>query len=113
MRVPLLAMALALSVGAVACGGDSVGPTGVTVGGPCAAATDCDQTCLSAWPDGTCVVSCDTDADCPDNTHCIDMNGGICLLACQSNADCRPGYECDGERNKGHGGDSLICKGDN
>lgn len=114
-RALLLAATLGLLAGASACGGDSVGPTGITVGGPCQAANDCDQTCLNSgdWPDGTCVTSCDTDADCPDGTHCIDTNGGVCLLACQTSADCRANYECDAERNKGHGGDSLICKGDN
>lgn len=94
-----------------ACGPDAVGSEGVLVGGSCAGAGDCDQRCQTGgdFPGGTCTVSCSTDADCPDGTHCIDKEGGICLVACTLPEDCRREYNCEGQSNRGHGGDSLVC----
>jgi hypothetical protein len=101
---------LALSM-TTACGSDSVGNDGATVGGSCQVDADCDEECLSGgdFPQGTCSVSCNADDDCPGGTNCIDTEGGQCLLACDLPSDCRGGYTCKGKNNKGHGGESLVC----
>jgi hypothetical protein len=105
--IPILMMTIAFACG----GGDSVGNKGRTVGGPCVDQRDCEFRCQLGgdFPQGTCVVPCNTDDDCPSDTHCINTDGGICLLACSVPADCRGGYNCEGKENRGHGGDSLVC----
>jgi hypothetical protein len=112
-QIGLLGAALAALL-AAGCGGDSVGPDGETVGGPCSVNADCDERCATGgdFPDGTCTVSCDSDVDCPDGSACVTEDGGICLQRCDIPDDCRDGYNCEGEENKGHGGDSLVCIAD-
>jgi hypothetical protein len=101
-----------MMVVAFACNGDGgVGRDGPVVGGPCAGASDCEFRCEMGgdFPQGTCVKPCNTDNDCPDNSFCINREGGICLLGCREPSDCRGGYNCEGQENRGHGGDSLVC----
>lgn len=96
----------------VACGGDdNVGNDGSHVGGSCVDERDCAFRCQLGgdFPQGTCTRPCNTDGDCPDGTFCVSSEGGICLLGCTLPEDCRPGYNCEGKENKGHGGDSLVC----
>jgi hypothetical protein len=98
----------------VACGNDDgVGLDGTTVGGPCDSDQDCAFRCREGgeYPGGTCVRPCNIDADCPEGTFCINEDGGICLLSCAVPQDCRDGYNCEGRENRGHGGDSLVCRG--
>ena len=106
--LPILVSAVALAFAAC---GSGVGSEGETVGGPCTTTADCEQRCLTGgdFPQGTCTISCSSDADCPDGSHCIDKQGGVCLLSCSLPSDCRGGYNCEGETNQGHGGDSLVC----
>lgn len=91
--------------------GDDVGNQGDYVGGSCSDDRDCDEQCVEGgdFPDGTCTVACNDDGDCPSGTNCIDKKGGVCLLTCDTPSDCRGGYTCKGEKNNGHGGDSLVC----
>lgn len=93
------------------CGDDDVGFHGDLVGGPCRGGDDCQYRCQGGgdFPDGTCTLPCNIDEDCPFGTYCIDKEGGICLLGCERPDDCRDGYTCKGEKNRGHGGDSLVC----
>ena len=39
-----------------------------------------------------------------------DDDGGVCLLACELPEDCPHAYNCEGRENRGHGGDSLVCR---
>lgn len=98
-------------VAIVGCGGDGVGLDGDLVGGACTGPADCEYRCETGgdFPQGTCVKPCNVDADCPDGTYCIEKEGGICLLGCDVPSDCRGGYNCEGQTNRGHGGDSLVC----
>lgn len=97
--------------GLAACSSESVGTGGSTVGGPCTSSSQCDSVCELGgdFPQGECTVPCNTDADCPSGTSCIDKANGICLLGCSVPSDCRGGYNCEGKTNKGTGGDSLVC----
>ena len=107
-----LRLALVLAITALAaCGGDDVGNDGGLVGGACFDSRDCEERCQLGgdYPQGLCTVSCLDDRDCPDGTFCIDTEGGICMLGCDFPEDCRPGYNCEGRSNRGHGGDSLVC----
>jgi hypothetical protein len=114
ISTPLLAssvLALCGLLALIGCGED-VGHDGTLVGGPCSGAADCEFRCLTGgdYPQGTCSLPCNTDRDCPSGTHCIDKDGGMCLLACTVPSDCRFDYNCKGEKNRGHGGDSLVCR---
>lgn len=95
------------------CGDDDVGGEGGLVGGPCQDSVDCEFRCERGeeYPDGTCIVPCNTDDDCPVGSSCINREDGVCLLSCELPEDCRPGYDCEGQENRGHGGDSLVCIG--
>ncbi|MCA9669494.1 MAG: hypothetical protein KC503_28060 [Myxococcales bacterium] len=96
---------------APACGGDSVGNQGLTVGGSCANDRDCDQKCLTGgdFPQGTCSVRCSNDAQCPGGTACVDKDGGYCLLTCDFSSDCRGGYTCKGKKRVDKSGEVLVC----
>ena len=91
--------------------GDGVGNNGGYVGGDCRDNGDCDEICLrgGAFPGGTCSVECRDDGDCPSYTYCVEKEGGVCLLSCDRPSDCRDEYNCKGEKNKGRGGESLVC----
>src|SRR5690349_21515312 len=92
--------------------GESVGWEGTLVGGARRDDRDCEAECLRGdhYPDGTCSFHCDSDEDCPGGTSCIDDDGGVCLLACELPEDCPDRYNCEGRENRGHGGDSLVCR---
>lgn len=106
----LVAIAICV-LGAAACGDEEVGNEGVVVGGSCAGNGDCEFRCETGgdFPLGTCTRPCLIDDDCPSGSACIDKDGGMCLLSCSVPTDCRPGYNCEGKTNNGHGGDSLVC----
>ncbi len=42
------------------------------------------MTCLrdAVFPGGFCTVQCDTDADCPGSSVCVDRDQGVCLFSC-------------------------------
>lgn len=105
-----LALMLAITALAAACD-DGVGNDGSLVGGACSSSNDCEFRCETGgdFPQGLCTRPCNIDDDCPDGTFCIDTQDGICMLGCQRPSDCRGGYNCEGRRNRGHGGDSLVC----
>ena len=96
---------------ALAACGSNVGNDGSLVGGACVNSNDCEFRCElgGEYPSGLCTVACSTDNDCPGNTFCIDVEGGICMLGCRVPDDCRGGYNCRGRKNRGTGGDSLVC----
>lgn len=107
-----IAVLLLVCAGSLAgCGDDDVGLDGDRVGGACQDDRDCQYRCEDGdeFPDGTCTQPCNIDDDCPIGTYCIDREDGICLLGCEHPDDCRPGYTCEGQENRGHGGDSLVC----
>jgi hypothetical protein len=109
LRLTLAAFAICMLF---ACSGnDGVGNDGAYIGGPCVSSSQCDFQCSTSgeFPQGTCTKPCASDGDCPGGTFCIDREGGICLLGCDLPSDCRGGYNCKGEKNRGHGGDSLVC----
>lgn len=64
--------------------GSSVGPGGHTVGAACASDANCDHRCVigSHYPNGMCMLTCASTADCPGGTACVDDNGGICAILC-------------------------------
>ena len=88
------------------------------VGARCDSNADCDQKCetpSNAWPGGFCTVLCDTDANCPENTRCVDEAGGICAVTCAADPDCvflGAGYRC--KQVDSHGGGTKVnaCRGD-
>ena len=110
LRLALLVLVLS-AIAAPGCGDDDVGFEGDLVGGACDTSSDCQYRCEDgdSFPGGTCTLPCNIDDDCPRGTHCIDRDDGLCLLACDVPADCREGYDCEGEENRGTGGDSLVC----
>ena len=88
------------------------------VGARCDSNADCDQKCetpSNAWPGGFCTVLCDTDANCPENTRCVDEAGGICAFTCAADPECAflgAGYMC--KQVDSHGGGTKVnaCRGD-
>lgn len=107
----MLASAFAVVALVVACGG-GVGQAGTAVGGPCAANVDCAATsrCETGgdFPQGMCVVNCNSDVDCPTGARCIGKKDGICVPECASNEECRGGYECKDQSGK-PSGKVLVC----
>ena len=86
---------LLLAVGIVAAGcAGSGGPDGgmpkQTLGGPCAADSDCAPAlqCLPELPGGLCSRQCDEIIGCGNAALCVK---GFCHPACRSDADCRRG----------------------
>jgi hypothetical protein len=106
-----LRLAWIFAIAVLAACGDHVGNNGSLVGGPCVDSGDCQFLCQQGgeFPQGLCTRPCLVDNDCPDGTYCIDTEGGICMLGCDIPSDCRGGYNCRGRRNRGTGGDSLVC----
>lgn len=92
-----------------------VGPNSGLVGGRCVADTDCAHRCARSdrFPGGFCTVSCQSDADCPPDTACIEREGGVCLVRCAGHADCTiyGPYECSDQNRKGGPGKNLVCIG--
>jgi hypothetical protein len=100
-------------VAVVAAGcGSGVGRDGDVVGGSCTASGGCagGSECLiaSMYPGGMCTVDCETQADCPSGSVCVQESGGTCLLACSSSSDCRDGYGCEDKSTVGDG-HATVC----
>lgn len=105
MRHPLRAAALAaFAFAAVKLSGCET-PTvtqSLTVGSPCAQASDCGSAppfaCGNLDRGGYCTKDCKTDMDCPGESICAFRGGtvGQCALKCDSTANCRfsSGYVC-------------------
>ena len=87
------------------------------VGARCDTNAECDTKCMgpsSDWPDGFCTELCDTSANCPDDTRCIDEEGGVCAFPCAATADCTflgPQYSCQDRDSKGAGAKVMVCRG--
>lgn len=100
-----------LAVLAPGCG-SGVGRDGDVVGGSCTASGGCagGSSCLtdSMYPGGMCTVDCDTQADCPGGSVCVQESGGTCLLACRSAGDCRDGYGCE-DKSTVDDGHATVC----
>lgn len=94
------------------CGSGGVGTEGDVVGGPCSGGSGCagGSSCLEAsmYPGGMCTLDCETQADCPGGTACVQESGGTCLLACSSAGDCREGYDCI-EKSAMPDGHAFVC----
>lgn len=102
-----------LVIALLGCGsGGGVGRNGDVVGGACTPEAGCagGSSCLlaSMYPGGMCTVDCETQADCPNGTRCVQESGGTCLLACSSASDCRDGYGCI-EKSTLPEGHALVC----
>lgn len=111
-RMAWVAIVLA-AASVIGCGGGgSVGKEGDVVGGPCDTGGGCagGSACLTAsmYPGGMCTVDCETQADCPNGTACVQESGGTCLLACSSASDCRDGYDCI-EKSAMPSGHAMVC----
>ena len=86
------------------------------VGARCDSNADCDQKCetpSTAWPGGFCTVLCDSNANCPDNTVCVDEDGGICVFTCAADPDCTflGAYSCKQLDSRGGGAKVNACRG--
>ena len=107
-RMALVALAM---VAALGCGDGGVGRSGDVVGGPCEV-DGCagGSMCLvnTMFPGGTCTVACETQADCPGGSTCVQEGGGTCLLACDGAEDCRDGYGCN-EKSTLPAGSAFVC----
>lgn len=104
----------AVLIGACSSG---VGPDGPVVGSECEEQLDCaaGSACLlntDDFPGGMCAKSCRTQADCPEDTACVDVAEGYCLLQCGGASSCRAGIGCRAKRNKGDSMDSQVCIND-
>lgn len=95
------------------CGDGGVGPEGDVVGGSCTGDGQCAEgsRCLveGDFPGGTCTVDCDSQADCPSGSACVQENDGTCLLSCESASDCRAGYDCEEKSRRGASGGAFVC----
>lgn len=94
-----------------------VGPDGPVVGSACAEQLDCanGSACLmdpDDFPNGMCAKACKTQADCPELSSCVDVNGGYCLLSCDAGTSCTTGIACRAKRNKGDSLESQVCIND-
>ena len=87
------------------------------VGARCDTNADCDVKCLPPggdFPGGFCTVLCDTDANCPDGTRCIDEQGGVCAFSCAADPSCTflgDGYTCKMVDSHGGGAKVNACIG--
>jgi hypothetical protein len=87
------------------------------VGARCDTNAECDVKCLAPdgnWPGGFCTVLCDSDANCPENTRCIDEQGGICAFTCDGDPACTflgDGYTCKMVDSHGGGVKVNACRG--
>jgi hypothetical protein len=107
----------ALALAFVACQSSDVSRV---LGARCTLSSECAQMCLgpsAEWPGGLCTTTCDTDADCSGNAHCIAENGGVCAFACENDGDCAfldGGYTCmsaDPEDTQNQGLKVMVCEG--
>ena len=86
------------------------------VGARCDTNSECNVDCLGSdqFPGGFCTVLCDSDADCPNDTRCIDYNGGVCVFGCGSDGDCtflNGDYTCQEFDSQGAGAQVMVCLG--
>jgi hypothetical protein len=87
------------------------------VGARCDQAADCNERCLTPggdWPGGFCTITCDTKANCPEDTTCIDEQGGVCAFSCAADRDCAflgAGYSCKAVDSHGAGTEVMVCRG--
>ncbi|MEO8550647.1 MAG: hypothetical protein ABI678_11760 [Kofleriaceae bacterium] len=87
------------------------------VGARCDTNAECDQKCLAPdgdWPGGFCTVLCDSDAECPEDTRCIEQDGGVCAFGCATDVDCAflgDGYTCKERDSHGGGAKVSVCRG--
>jgi hypothetical protein len=88
-----------------------------SVGARCDTNADCDLECLGPsgdWPGGFCTILCDSDANCPEDAHCIEENGGVCAFACVTDTTCAflgAGYQCKERDSHGGGTKVMTCRG--
>ncbi len=87
------------------------------VGARCDTNADCNSKCevpSADWPDGFCTVLCDSNANCPENTVCIEEDGGICAYTCAADPDCTflGAYSCKQRDSHGAGAKVNACRGD-
>lgn len=70
------------------------------VGAACGSDADCDDICadLADFPDGFCTAVCESDFDCAQGTHCVELpryNQKLCMPNCQADNDCQSDdYRC-------------------
>ncbi len=101
-----------LALGA-ACGGSDVSRA---VGARCDDSSECDDRCLlldADFPGGFCTLSCDDDADCPDDARCVEDEGGVCLFACEAEPGCDflgEGWSCVTRAGRPEG-EARVCRG--
>lgn len=86
------------------------------IGARCDTNADCDVKCLMPgdWPGGFCTILCDSDANCPENTRCIDEQGGVCAFTCEGDPGCTflgDGYACKMVDSHGGGTKVNACRG--
>lgn len=110
-------MRLFVIVGALviaACGGHDPGDIDEVVGATCASDRECEVRCYlgGAFPDGFCSLPCESDNECPVDTHCMSESGGVCMFTCpELNCDrLGPGWECR-DKSRKNGGNISVCSG--
>lgn len=89
------------------------------VGARCDRSAECDDRCLAPsedWPGGFCTLDCDSDADCPADTACIQEEGGaVCAYTCVTDPGCAflgTGYTCTERDPQPEGGAKVtVCRG--
>ncbi len=101
-----LAMAVVLMLGC------STSDVSRSLGARCESERECDELCLMGnnFPDGFCSVTCESDADCPDDARCVRGQGGRCLFRCNDDDDCQflgDEWDCENESNAS----GRVCRG--
>jgi hypothetical protein len=99
----------------IACGGADVSRL---LGAQCDVTAECDDRCLAPgndYPDGFCTLDCSSNAECPEDSDCVDLEGGVCLFTCNVAEDCvflGPGWTCREENlREDQNARSRICAG--
>jgi hypothetical protein len=89
------------------------------VGARCDSSEECDDRCLpdgAGYPGGLCTVVCNRDAECVDETSCVDREGGACLFTCTGDASCAflgEGWRCHEESLREDTAQKvMVCRGD-
>jgi hypothetical protein len=100
-------------LGLAACGGSDVSRA---VGARCDVSADCEDRCLAPstdYPGGFCTLTCDSDADCPDDSACVSNEGGVCLFLCDGDGSCGflgAGWTCQSLSGRPDG-QVMVCRG--
>ena len=89
------------------------------LGARCDKSSECEERCLAPsadWPGGFCTISCDTDADCPSDSACVNEDSGaICAFVCATDGSCGflgMGYTCKERDEHATGaGKVMVCRG--